>query len=699
MPAAYELPGPGNGHLRRDTQTPGPLQGRLLLGALPRPARSSGNLVDQQHQPAVTAPIVGATKPHRVTEAVAAVDLKLSAAELERLAEYYTPRSALGIDRSPSGTTQSMGSGPTRINATRNWDPPDGPDRPKVRGAGRHILAAAEAGHDIHPDGAHLVQGVDDRAGRSWPGRRGSVAELLGTSDSPGAGGCLSRGRKTSRLVSIKLEDLPERLFRQPKCADRCLVMLNFARQANLAGNRKDYLRHIGLLFRHLGLIWCRPLGNSSTSLAFYTSKGVLHRGSSHQMSGITGSLVESIAAPMSRYPPDSLISRPPEASIIWTDPVTGRQGFLVIDRLVRGLASGGLRMRAGCLYEEVRDLAAAMTAKEALHYVPSNSYIPMGGAKGGIDCEPSSDEAPGMLTRFLSFIRPYLQQHWATGEDLGTTTEGIEQILDQLGIGGCIEPVLRVVDDPVAARERFGKAFSVEVGGIALPELVGGCGVAEATLTTLDRDSFPRSAATAVIQGFGCMGGATARFLHQAGVRVVGMADAQGTVANPNGLAVESMLRNRLDHGLINRDALSAGDILLGQDDWYALDADVLIPAAVSYAIDGQNGHHVRARYIVEAANLPLTAEADEKLTERGVLTIPGLVANSGTNAWWWWVLFGDVEPEAAASFEKVRSSLRALVHEILDQATHAAISPRRAARRIVDARYEALERQQGLR
>lgn len=392
----------------------------------------------------------------------------------------------------------------------------------------------------------------------------------------------------------------------------------------------------------------------------------------------------------------DGLSSRPPEASLTWTDPVTGRQGFLVIDRLVRGLASGGLRMREGCCEEEVRGLAEAMSVKEALHYDPANRYLPMGGAKGGIDCDPLSDEARGVLSRFLAFIRPYVAQHWATGDDLGTTTELIDELLGELGVEGCIAPVVRTLDDPEAARKRFAEAFAAEVDGIGLAELVGGCGVAEAALTALDRDGRPRSSATAVVQGFGAMGGSTARFLHAAGVRVVAVSDVHGTVANPHGLAIEDLLRHRQAFGTIDRGRLGPADVLLDRDDCLTLRADVLVPAATSYAIHEANQDRVVARYVVEAANLPVTAAAEEELRRRGCVVVPDVVANSGTNAWWWWTLYGDVAPDAASSLAKVRQALRALVTETLDLADATECTPRQAARRLAEARREALLRRQ---
>lgn len=386
--------------------------------------------------------------------------------------------------------------------------------------------------------------------------------------------------------------------------------------------------------------------------------------------------------------------SRPPEASLVWTDPVTGRQGFLVIDRLVRGLASGGLRMREGCCQEEVRELAEAMSVKEALHYDPANRYLPMGGAKGGIDCDPLSSEARGVLACFLAFIRPYVDQHWATGDDLGTTTQLIDEVLGELGVEGCIAPVVRTLDDPVAARKRFADAFAIEVDGIGLAELVGGCGVAEAALTVLDRDGTPRSSATAVVQGFGAMGGATARFLHQAGVKVVGISDVHGTVANPHGLAVEDMLRHRRAFGTVDRSRLRPSDVILDREDCLSLRADVLVPAATSYAIHEANHERVAARYIVEAANLPVTAAAEARLLGRGCVVVPDVVANSGTNAWWWWVLYGDVAPDAPSSLAKVRGALRDLVTQTLKLADDARCTPRQAARHLAEARRQALLR-----
>ncbi|MGV9572933.1 Glu/Leu/Phe/Val dehydrogenase dimerization domain-containing protein, partial [Streptomyces nigra] len=169
-----------------------------------------------------------------------------------------------------------------------------------------------------------------------------------------------------------------------------------------------------------------------------------------------------------------------PFLSLTWTDDVTGRQGFLVVDRLVRGVSSGGLRMRPGCTLEEIAGLAAGMTLKEALHYDPDARYVPLGGAKGGIDCDPRDPEAYGVLVRYLRAMRPYVETMWTTGEDLGLSQDMVDRAAREVGLVSSVQAVYPLLDDEAAARRRLAEAFAVDVDGIGLDELVGGCGVAE---------------------------------------------------------------------------------------------------------------------------------------------------------------------------------------------------------------------------
>ncbi|MDN0200168.1 Glu/Leu/Phe/Val dehydrogenase dimerization domain-containing protein [Streptomyces sp. S.PNR 29] len=381
-----------------------------------------------------------------------------------------------------------------------------------------------------------------------------------------------------------------------------------------------------------------------------------------------------------------------PLLSLTWTDHVTGHQGFLVVDRLVRGVASGGLRMRAGCTLEEVTGLARGMTMKEALHYDPEGRYIPLGGAKGGIDCDPQDPEAYGVLVRYLRAMRPYVESCWTTGEDLGLTQDLVDRAAAEAGLVSSIQAVYPLLDDEAAARRRLADAFAVEVDGIGLDELAGGCGVAESALTALDRAGVPYAGTRVALQGLGTMGGATARFLARAGLTVVAVADIKGTIANPAGLDVEALLAARDAHGTVDRAVLRPDDRELPGDAWLSADAEVLVPAAVSYAIDTADQQLVVARWVVEAANMPVLPEAEELLAARGVTVLPDVVVNSGTNAWWWWTLFGDIGADAGEALAHTRRALRALTGQVLDRAEADGTTPRAAAHALAADRLPVL-------
>ncbi|MFF9815050.1 Glu/Leu/Phe/Val dehydrogenase dimerization domain-containing protein [Streptomyces sp. NPDC014006] len=387
-----------------------------------------------------------------------------------------------------------------------------------------------------------------------------------------------------------------------------------------------------------------------------------------------------------------------PLVSLTWTDHVTGRQGFLVIDRLVRGVSSGGLRMRPGCTLAEVAGLARGMTMKEALHYNPQGRYIPLGGAKGGIDCDPRDPAAYGVLVRYLRAVRPYIEHFWTTGEDLGLTQDLVDRAACDAGLVSSIQAVYPLLEDEDAARKRLADAFAIDVDGIGLDELVGGCGVAESVLTALDRAGIPHRGTRVAVQGLGTMGGATARFLARAGLRVVAVADIKGTIANPDGLDVEALLAARDGNGSVDRAALRPEDRELPAGAWLTTDAEVLVPAAISYAVDTTNQAGITARWIVEAANMPVLPEAEALLAERGITVLPDVAVNSGTNAWWWWTLFGDIGADADEAFAHTRRSMRALVDRLLAHAETEGCTPRAAAHALAAERLPVIAERFGV-
>ncbi|UUW89167.1 Glu/Leu/Phe/Val dehydrogenase dimerization domain-containing protein [Nocardioides sp. WV_118_6] len=355
---------------------------------------------------------------------------------------------------------------------------------------------------------------------------------------------------------------------------------------------------------------------------------------------------------------------------ITWTDPVTARKGYVVIDTLVRGLASGGLRLREGCSLAEVRGLAQGMTRKEALVYDPADRYLPLGGGKGGIDIDPADPQATEVLRRFLAAVLPVVKEQWNTGEDFGLRQETIDKVAADLGLPSTVEAVFATLDDAPAARERLASAFADIVGGISLGDLVGGYGVAQAALVMAEREGIAAAEATAVVQGFGSIGGAAARYLATAGVRVVAVADRDGLIRDDRGLDVEALLAARDGLGVIARDALPDGVELGDRDAWLDVPCDLLVPAAMSYVIGPDDADRVQARILVEGANMPTLPEAEAALVARGIPVVPDFLANVMTNAWWWWVVFGDVAPTSESSFAKIDTVMRRLLTEVGDDA-----------------------------
>lgn len=381
-----------------------------------------------------------------------------------------------------------------------------------------------------------------------------------------------------------------------------------------------------------------------------------------------------------------------PVLRVTWTDPETGRHGYAVVDTLVGGVAAGGTRLRAGVTLEEVERLAHAMSLKNG------SLGIPSGGAKFGVDADPSEPQAQAILTRFVRHLKPLFETMVATGEDLGTSPALLDTVFRAAGVDSSLHAGLARTGDPAAARARVAQGLTVLEGGVALVDLVGGYGVAEATLAAVSELGLGEPARLrASIQGFGSMGGSSARYLSRAGVRVVAIADVRGTVSNPAGLDVETLLRSRSAQGEIDRAALRPGDGQAPGDAWLAAEADILVPAAVADAIHEGNCDQVRARLIAEAANIPTTAGAEARLLERGVTVLPDFIANAGTNAYLWWLVLGQVEPTAESAFAVIGRTMRTAVPAALRLATEQNRSPREAAAKLALDRVAEMARAAG--
>lgn len=367
---------------------------------------------------------------------------------------------------------------------------------------------------------------------------------------------------------------------------------------------------------------------------------------------------------------------RPPFMSIFWNDDQTPARGFVVIDQLITGIATGGTRMRPGCSLDEVADLAREMTLKMGAY------GIHVGGAKGGIDFDPADPDAAGVRKRFLQAVRPLLESYWVTAGDLGTQQADLDRTFDEIGLGPTSFHAAMVRSpEEASARSRVDKAFGMRMDGLSLSELIGGFGVAEAALAGLEQLAIPVETASVVVQGFGTMGGATALYLSKAGARIVGITDAKGLILNfERGLDVESMLLARSPEGVIDRTVLRKDDQEGAGNAWLSQDVDVLIPAAVSYSITVDNCDAIHARLIVEAANVPTTPAAELLLWNRGIQVVPDFIANTGAAAGAWWVILGEATTPQEVC-RRLTFQVRSLVTQLMIEAADESTSIRSAA------------------
>jgi len=377
---------------------------------------------------------------------------------------------------------------------------------------------------------------------------------------------------------------------------------------------------------------------------------------------------------------------REPLIRLTWTDPVTGAHGHLVVHTLVSGLATGGTRMRAGCTLSEVEDLARGMAAKTAVF------GLPVGGAKGGIDFDPKDPRAVGVLERFCQAMRPWLDAHWVTAEDLGVPQHLIDDVFARLGLQQSYHAAISRSADPKRTLSRVRAGLDAEVPGGLLGDVIGGYGVAQACLATAAAWGWSVAETTVAIQGIGTMGGGAAWYLHEAGMRVVAMADAAGTLYDPRGLDVPALLDLRDGFGEIDRARVPAHVRRLPRSAVISTEADILVPAAISYAITPDNSFDVAAKVVVEAANAATTPEAEAMLTARNVPVVPDFVANAGAAAWAWWLLLGEVGADPADSFHRLRTEMHEKVGLLLERWTVDGVPPRKTAWRFCLDRAQAL-------
>ena len=293
--------------------------------------------------------------------------------------------------------------------------------------------------------------------------------------------------------------------------------------------------------------------------------------------------------------------------------------GFRVLHSDVRGPGKGGIRYHPDVTEAEVSALAAFMTWKTAV------VDIPYGGGKGGVICDPkklSRRELRHITRRFVAELGDLIGPHTdIPAPDVYTdaqTMAWIYDTFDRMHPGG--NNLAVVTGKPL------------EIGGSLGRDEATARGSWYATEQMLRRGAVPGlhtlTGARVAVQGYGNAGSIAARLFHDAGAVVVAVSDSRGGIASDAGLDPRAVLEHKEKTGSVIG---FPGATQITNDDVLAYDCDILIPAALECQITTANAGDVKAQLIVEDANGPLTAVADEVLAQRGVVVLPDILANAG--------------------------------------------------------------------
>ena len=297
--------------------------------------------------------------------------------------------------------------------------------------------------------------------------------------------------------------------------------------------------------------------------------------------------------------------------------------GFRVQHNNARGPMKGGLRYHWDVDLDEVRALASLMTWKTAV------VDIPYGGAKGGICVDPrnlSKKETERISRKFVDQIHEIIgPDKDIPAPDMGTNSETMSWIRNQWEKYHGFNPAC-ITGKPV---EDYGARGREEATG-------RGCGIlAFKLLKRLGRR--PKDISVA-IQGFGNVGSHAAKYMYESEFKIVAISDISGGYFNESGLDIPAALSYTLKHGSLKG---FTGAESISNSDLLTLECDMLVPSAIGGVITMENVNDIKAKYIIEGANGPIHAYADEVLFEKGILVLPDILANAGgvTVSYFEWV------------------------------------------------------------
>ena len=359
-----------------------------------------------------------------------------------------------------------------------------------------------------------------------------------------------------------------------------------------------------------------------------------------------------------------------PEKVLHVYDSHTGMRGILVIDNTSLGPGKGGIRMTPTVNVEEVFRLARTMTWKCAL------AELPFGGAKSGIIANPkkiSKEEKMNMIRAFAVALKPLSPSQYVAAPDINTGEEEMAAYaLANGSLRSCTGKPARMCVRP---GEKCG-----------IPHEYGstGYGVFHATRVAAERVSIHLKEAPIAIDGFGNVGSFLARYLSEFGAKIVAVSDSRGCIYNSDGLDYEKLRKVKEETGsVINYEP---GQVL-GHEELFELQVDIIVPASIPDVINEKNVDKVKARLIVEAANIPATYQTEEWLHERAVLVVPDIAANAGGVISSYAEYVGE-NPQRM--FEMVEERIVRNVRLVIKKAQEEKITTRDAALKIAEKRVK---------
>jgi glutamate dehydrogenase (NAD(P)+) len=298
--------------------------------------------------------------------------------------------------------------------------------------------------------------------------------------------------------------------------------------------------------------------------------------------------------------------------------------GYRVQYNITLGPAKGGIRYHPDVTLDEVTALAAWMTWKCAV------AQVPFGGGKGGVICDPtrmSRRELEALTRRYVAEIVDAIgPDKDVPAPDVNTNAQVMAWVMDTYSMHVGHTSTAVVTGKPV------------EMGGSLGRREATGRGVMITTREAAKHLGFDINGATVAVQGFGNVGSVSADLLQKIGAKIVAVTDWKGGVYNAKGLDIPAMIAYMKQHTTI--DGFSGGEPI-DNAKLFALDVDVLVPAALENQITAENAGAIRAKVIAEGANGPTTPDAHRMLHERGVFVIPDILANAGgvTTSYFEWV------------------------------------------------------------